>query len=307
MERTWSTEVAPAHARFDYWREAVCQAFLDLEPEPLVRRREVFAGDIRAWQLGALDVADIRAGPQRVRRTPRGIERSPRPGWYVNVQLRGRSVTSQEGREAALGPGDAVVVDALRPFEMRFEGSFRQLAVWVPGVLLSGQRPLLAGRRLGGASPTGAAAVAALTAACRHGLAPALVPHVVGLVASGVDTEGRPPSSRPANRVTRDDVLTDIDRHLCDPSLSPGMCARRLGVSVRTVHARCAEAGVSFARRVTARRLDRARELLEDARYDHVTMTGIAIDVGFVNPSHFARVFRASYGAPPSQWRVRRP
>ena len=50
----------------------------------------------------------------------------------LGLQLRGYSVVAQDGREAALTPGDFAIYDTSRPYDLYFDDSFRMLVVMFP-------------------------------------------------------------------------------------------------------------------------------------------------------------------------------
>ena len=64
------------------------------------------------------------------------IARSPRAGYYANLQLRGSCRTVQDGRAAVTQPGDLTVVNTERPFAFELSDDFAQLSFYVPGQLL---------------------------------------------------------------------------------------------------------------------------------------------------------------------------
>jgi len=94
----WSTAAVAPRRQFAYWREMICEAFLDLTPEsPL---RDGFRGRVTQQSLDRLDLARIDSQAQRVRRTEADIARSPNSGYYANLQLRGVGLTVQGDRSA---------------------------------------------------------------------------------------------------------------------------------------------------------------------------------------------------------------
>lgn len=310
MATVWTTAGQPPAGRFAFWREAVCEAFLALAPEPGPRTvAGSFGGEIASVPLGDVGLARVRSQAQLVRRTRREIARSPDDGFYVFVQLQGRAVIRQGRNAAPLRVGDATVLDTGRPYELDFHGDFEQAVLRVPYPLL---RPLLdvpaaQGRRIDGARGLGQVvrpAVLAMAALPERSpvLLGAAVPHLLGLIgaAAGVSVGATSPVGAAAGRVGPDAVFADIDTHLDDPGLSPTATAGRLGVSVRLVHLRCAEGGTSYGRHVLARRLERCRDLLMDPAHRHRTIAQIAVSSGFRDVSHFARVFRVRYGCSPS-------
>jgi AraC-like DNA-binding protein len=78
--------------------------------------------------------------------------------------------------------------------------------------------------------------------------------------------------------------------------------ADRLGLSVRTLQRRLAEADTSFARLVLEARIDEAKRRLAESD-DAVTV--IALELGFGSSQHFSRQFRQATRATPSEWRAR--
>jgi AraC family transcriptional regulator len=58
--------------------------------------------------------------------------------------------------------------------------------------------------------------------------------------------------------------------------------------------------GVTVGEYVRERRVERARRMLAEGKR---SITEIAFDLGFANPSHFSRVFSAYTGATPLEYR----
>ncbi|WP_423207891.1 GlxA family transcriptional regulator [Paracoccus yeei] len=86
-----------------------------------------------------------------------------------------------------------------------------------------------------------------------------------------------------------------------DGSLQIAELARRVGLSRRQLErlfvAQLHDTPAAIYKRL---RLDRARQLLALSRSP---LTEIAFDLGFDNVSHFARLFKRTYGVPPGQFR----
>jgi AraC-like DNA-binding protein len=93
-----------------------------------------------------------------------------------------------------------------------------------------------------------------------------------------------------------------IERHLSKPALSPAMVAGLLGVSVRYVHVLFEATGDSFSQIVAAERLRHARRLL--LRTPPLTVAEIANACGFGSLATFYRVFGASVGLTPGEFRA---
>jgi len=96
-------------------------------------------------------------------------------------------------------------------------------------------------------------------------------------------------------------------RELIEALLPAGHCsivqvARSLGVDRRTVQRRLADSGETFSSLRNAVRADLAERLVPNPRR---SLTEIAEELGFSEPSAFSRWFRGRFGCSPSEWRSR--
>jgi len=88
--------------------------------------------------------------------------------------------------------------------------------------------------------------------------------------------------------------------------LQPATIAAHFRISPRYLDTLFAEIGTSVMRHVLARRLDRARGMLRDPARSARTITDLALDLGFRDPSYFGRAFKAAFGVTPRDWRSSR-
>ncbi|WP_347952028.1 helix-turn-helix transcriptional regulator [Bradyrhizobium sp. CER78] len=93
-----------------------------------------------------------------------------------------------------------------------------------------------------------------------------------------------------------------ITRHLAKPALSPGMVAEMLGVSIRYLHVLFEATGASFSQTVTAQRLSESRKLL--CEKPPRPIADIAFSCGFGSLATFYRIFSASEGLTPGEYRA---
>ncbi|WP_342722180.1 helix-turn-helix transcriptional regulator [Bradyrhizobium sp. B097] len=114
------------------------------------------------------------------------------------------------------------------------------------------------------------------------------------------------PGSRRAQQALRAGRLSLarrlITRHLAKPALSPGMVAEMLGVSVRYLHVLFEATGESFSQTVTAQRLSESRRLL--CEKPPRPIADIALACGFGSLATFYRIFGASEGLTPGEYRA---
>ncbi|WP_312017046.1 helix-turn-helix transcriptional regulator [Bradyrhizobium jicamae] len=95
-----------------------------------------------------------------------------------------------------------------------------------------------------------------------------------------------------------------IARHLSKSTLSPAMIAALLGVSVRHVHMLFETTGKSFSHTVIALRMAESRRLLRETPPRPIAE--IAHACGFGSLATFYRVFNASMGLTPREFRAQR-
>jgi AraC-like DNA-binding protein len=98
-------------------------------------------------------------------------------------------------------------------------------------------------------------------------------------------------------------IKSDIEVHLTYGDLSPGVVARRQGLSDSYIRKLFAGEGTSFSQFVLSRRLVRARRMLTDRRWADRSVAWIAFETGFGDLSYFNRTFKRFYGNTPSEVR----
>jgi AraC-like DNA-binding protein len=97
-------------------------------------------------------------------------------------------------------------------------------------------------------------------------------------------------------------ILTQIERDLKDPLLSPASLAGKLGISVRYVHKLFAMEGRTCLSHISERRLLRARSDLLSAD-NKLRISTLGYHWGFSDPSSFGRAFRKRFGCSPRRLR----
>lgn len=309
MPQRWSTLEVPAAVQFARWRELICEVFLALTPESDLR--DGFAGTVAQRSMADLSIARIESQRQRVQRTGRDIANSPLTGYYINLQVRGSSVMTQEGRSTVLHPGDLAIVDTTQPFSFDFRDDFQQLSLYAPKALLEpvpDVTPATA-TRVDTSSGPGAAVRHALLSLTDSDLAEdtaaRLAGHACGILAIALGTSAAPSERAVPVRQGRlhAAALADIEEHLADGDLSASSVARRLGVSVRLLYSVFAGKPHSLAAEIRRRRLDRAWRDLQDPACAQLRVIDVAVQAGFADVTSFHRIFRREYGRTPAEVR----
>jgi AraC-like DNA-binding protein len=100
-------------------------------------------------------------------------------------------------------------------------------------------------------------------------------------------------------------ISDDIEGRLNDINLSPKKIAEANGISIRYLYTLFSEQGETVSGWVRRRRLLRCRAELEGADSE-ASITEIAYRWGFNDSAHFSRLFKASFGTSPTQYRSAR-
>ena len=311
----WDTRDVDPHEAFDYYREGICQAFMELLPDLEPERRRRFNATVQSLPLGEGAVNRVDATAHLVVRTRREIARSPRECFYLNLQRDGECRIDQSGREIMLRPGDVGIFDSGRPFslEHRTRTSLSVSSFWLPkealAARLDGRLPenpeLLSiqpglGRLISETTRT-------IDETAGH-LAPEetarLFSMLLDLTAMALSGRGGMETS-PGSRADAQFLALRrfVERNFRDPGLDADRCARAFDVSPRYVQKLFARSGTTLGIVVMDLRLREAAAALRAPAYAEVPVTSIAYACGFSDLSHFHRAFRRRYGMPPGAWR----
>jgi AraC-like DNA-binding protein len=309
-------EDEPPAARLDCFRHALASTVapyeLDVEAEGALRDASIHAG--RVASVGVTRV--LGPGQFDCRRTPKLIRGSDPELFKVDVQVGGRTVFAQGGREVALVPGDFTLMDLSRPSRVSNPGDGQEIvAVQFPHDALPLRHDELArvtAVRVPGSDGLGASIVAVARHLARRLdhrgatdgalLSRALMDLLSVALAERLDrVTALSRSTR--RRALLVSVQGFIDRRLADPRLSPAHIAAAHHISLRLLHKLFAEQGTSVGTWIRERRLERCRRDLLDPALSDLPASAIAFGWGFADAAHFSRAFREEYGHPPGEYR----
>jgi AraC-like DNA-binding protein len=271
-----------------------------------------FSGTLTARTFDALVVREFDARPHVVAQTS---TRHADDGCYkFAVQLDGYSLFCQDGREAALTPGDLAFCDATRPYELVFRESFRMLTVMFPQSWFSFGPDTMAhftATRFSGRHGAGPLIAQTLRDVMHRVAEPAgsqgqreIARAVVGLLYGYVDAHCAEEIAALAAPETLFSRATEfIAAHLADPQLTPAAVARSQHVSLRLLQREFAAHDTSVAGWIREQRLERCRRGLE--RSDARTPVGeVGARWGLIDAGTFSKAFKAAYGASPREYRI---
>jgi AraC-like DNA-binding protein len=221
----------------------------------------------------------------------------------VTLHRRGSMVVEQDGRQSVAFPGDLVVFDTSRPYELSSTEPLEVAVFTAPRAMFGAGADLL-GRRT--AAPVASdSGLRSVIAAFLSGVADQLgdlpgpndlrLADALSSLIIATFTEANPERAEAPTALT-ERILSYTLANLGDPSLSVESVARRHGVSTRYVHKLLRRHDISFAAWVRRERLARIRRDLLDPALARRTVSAIAARWGIADPGHLARAFRAEFG-----------
>jgi len=265
-------------------------------------------GRIEVCDVGRVRLARIRANPLCVEHGCSKDENLLR----VLIQVTGRSVLWQGGREVLLSSGDWTLYEGARPFSLSNLERCEQRMVILSGAELWGgtlDLDALTVRRFGSRDRSSRQLLQVLDSAfelaSEYGLEAAVEVAAVAVHLSRLALIENAAASLPAHHseLMRQRVTDYIERNLRDPALSVASIAAALNCSKRYLHKVFAEASQTIAERILNARLERCHAALHRADARDSSIAEIAYSFGFKSLSHFGKAFGRRYGMTPTQWR----
>lgn len=302
----WSTRAVAQDQAFDYWRDLICDAFVQLSARP--NRDGPFTGAIEHQALDDVELSVVTADAQRVDRTRTLIARSHEDYLLASIQLQGFGEVRQDGRVAGLRAGSMAFYDSTRPYTLDFDRSFRQLVIQVPREAVPHGRVRGATAvALEGPGPGRLVTEFFVGLAREHGQghpAAGLVPHAIGLFEFALGLAGAT-TSAPTGAAVAEQVRAAIARAAPDPDVGAEAIAAACHISRRTLFRVLAAEGRTLRELLRAERIRRARAVLRAE--PHLPVAVVASRCGFSGASAFHRAFREATGTSPGAFRSRRP
>jgi AraC-like DNA-binding protein len=308
----FSTDVFRKHERIAAWREVFGRTVLNIDVAP--RSPDGFQAEAVVFHSEQLGV--IRAASSAVAQAnSRGMITNDDVSFGCVLDVPWRA--TQLGREAALQPGDGVLLSNGDLGALDFSEACRYVTFGLPRSaveLLVPDLGALFARRIPAADPALQLLLGYLDLARDDHVAraPALrdayANHVVDLLAltlGATRDAGEQARQRgvPAARLRA--IQDDVARSCREPGLSVHGIARRHGVGARYVQRIFEESGTTFTEYLAEQRLAAAYRALRHPMAQGRSISTIAYDCGFSDVSHFNRLFRRRYGCTPSDVRRR--
>lgn len=270
--------------------------------------------------LGQLRFTRIQSDPIALRRSVRCIEADGQMQYLVGLNLSGRTLVEHDHRRTVIDAQHMFLLDKGAPYHTIFAEYSDRVLVSIPRRLLESR--LADPNRYLSVTPTIESGIGRL--ACDHLqfllreghlLSNSNQTHAIemciDLIAlafrAGMEQDEDLERNNAGSPMLLSRVKAHLQRNLDDPELSPSLAADALGLSKRYLHKLFSNSGTTFGAWVREERLQRARTLLVDSRYDHLTITEVAMRQGFNDIPHFSRQFRSRFGHAPREARAGAP
>jgi AraC-like DNA-binding protein len=307
----FDTRAIPVADREEVARATVSQTFAPLEIEWMADRGPA-AMSLEVTDLSELTVWSVASTAAKVH-----YKASPRddvtPSLFLGLLVTGSCVVAQRDREITLRPGDLAVWDSTNPFIVADSDGISQHKFRIPLDRI--------------ALPVDIIRQISTVRLCPdHPISDMAVAYFQRLASrpGAFDRPGGDVVSQPGIELLRAAITTHLDaaelgkdaiqatlfvrimeyvrQHLHEPDLNAGRLAAEHHISVRQLYRILAAEGVVLGDWIRTRRLDGARRDLA-LTFLHEPISAVARRWGFTDASSFARIFRATYGVSPSEWR----
>ncbi len=314
MTTKFTTESVPLQQQLDYWRDAICSVFIHLDIETVEGRGSGFNGRIVQHATGHLNYSEVLAEGHVAVRSKQQISKASEDCFLVLVQRAGESWIEQDGRCAGLQRNEFLLCDSTRPYQMHLMGDVHHQVLKIPGPVLRESvcaPERFTARTMHGQRGAGRALLSVMNALNESteeistreaaGIADSLVDLLSVTIGSLTGADTRLPKN--IELYHRERVKAVVRERLFDPGLTVDQIASLVNLSSRHLHSLFEAEPMTLSAWIWHERLEAGRRALVSPTTIHRSVTDIAYGVGFKDPAHFSRTFKATYGVAPREFR----
>ena len=306
--RRFSTDMFVPRERLSAWRDFVGRAIFKLDIEPY---SDQFRAETTFRPLPGIGFCSGRTTASRHGRRPHMVDNDD---MLFSMPVAGTSRFTTCGREAMVGPGDAVWVGGGEAGFQETHGDFDFVCLQVPKRALRGAVANLEDsicRRIPAETPAlrllrlYAGTLEAGEKPLRPEAQRVIAAHVRDLIAAALGATGHEVARSDGLRAAQMQAIKrDIEASLAQPGLSTATIAARHRMSPRQLQRLFETEDRSVTAFILDLRLARAHRMLVDPRLSDRPVSMIACDVGFSHLSRFHGAFRTRFGASPLEVRA---
>lgn len=312
LQTRYDTATVPLSQRFSYWRESVCDSYVQLGCE--AENRENFRGLIEIARHSVLSISRVAGLSHRVDRRKKDIRSATDAYFLLSLQTSKSSTVTQFGKSAHLQQGDMALYSSTDPYALELTDDFSQTVVQLPSSKLIERLPnaeMLTAHRIDGQTGIGKLVRENILAFSQHVNAPnptvqaLLQDTLIDLIATGLAAHSaeKIELSSPEQHVMLR-AKSFIRANLRDPELDRNRVASEIGMSVRRLNEIFAKFEESISAYIRRTRLETVSSDLRDPRFAQQSISEIAFRHGFSNMQNFSTVFRNHFGRSPRSYRL---
>ncbi|MFF2642684.1 helix-turn-helix domain-containing protein [Streptomyces niveus] len=313
MSPVLDTAFIPPRDREEVVRNAVWESMVAVEIDHGPPAEDISVR-IGLGAVGPLKICSARATAVTLSRTERLARKDDEPAVTLGIQMAGSSMVVQNGRECLLEPGHCAVFESIAPYTLLYDEGvdhrfirFPRAALALPDRLLRDMTAVA----LGPGNPVASLAftyfsqLAVTDELHGGGHADAVVEPSVELLRAALTTQhGNSGLAKgPLEATLGLRINQYIREHLADRDLSAARIAAAHGISVRHLYTVLSRSGISLGDWIRTRRLAECRRELAGPDGRLRTVAAIGRRWGFVDATHFSKVFKRTYGISPRAWR----
>lgn len=301
-----STRTLDAQDKIDFWNDLIGSTYPGMVVDPLAAG---FDARLSVWEFADVRMVRPVSTSAKITRHARSQGNPLPPKYIVHTLVRGEARLDQRGRRATLQEGDMVICASDEFYQFDAFSSHEMLVAEVETQELSNRLPNIddfVARTISGKLPGTRLLRRFMDSLWQEAREPMQDQHwhmhadvLVDLVVASLE------ASRGDASVSVDPLLKSvqdlIDERLGDFDLGPASISRDLGVPLRTLQAVAARGGTTIGRMIVQHRLRKAATLL--VAQQPRSVTDIAVECGFADPSYFARRFQEAFGTSPRKYR----
>ncbi len=309
MPTRLTTDDVALNDRSAYWNVLVSSVLGRLNTIPT--RHHFFKGAIDYSQLSTIPIAQVGSTQLTVQRPEKYIDQPEEDFYKVNFQLVGEATLTQNKRSAQLQPGNWVIYDNTRPYELQFHTDYQQLLFLVPRAQMLNRLPtvdLFQAKTLSSQSGMGKILFNFVLNALQE--SESISPHhqqqtaqtLLDLLLFGLDElSGISKQTASVDRIAQ--MRQFIDVHLHEPTLSASTLAEQFHLSKRMVQKLFADNGSTVEQTIWQRRIQMCQRDLQNPLLFDMPIYAISTAWGFRSNAHFTRKFKQVVGMTPTAFR----
>lgn len=311
MTTYYDTTDVSLNRQFDYWREAVCETYVQLGCS--TDNKQCFSGRINVDHQSILSVSRIGGTAHSVTRRIKDIGQATEAYFILSLPIFQNTHVSQFGVETILSKGDMRLYSSTDPYEVKVEDNFSKLIIQLPKEKLLSRIPnaeMLVSQKIDGQSYIGQLIGKCIIdfseyASTQEPIAQALIQDtLLDLIATALvtNTNSKIELTSPEQQtILRTKYF--IRNNLSNIELDRNLIATEIGMSVRRLNNIFAKEQTSISKFIRDMRLNTIADEMLDARYMKLSISEIALKYGFQNLQHFSTIFRKKFNKSPRDFR----